>query len=211
MAVADPTAARPFPATATRAVVAAQAVLAVAAAASLLAAAIHAAVVPEHMMEWGEGNVPGWLPLAFAVSAALGLVWGVTAGRVGPTRAVLLTGLALNLLMVAAGVISRTVGLPGAEVEEVSAAWTVATLAEGIGVLACAWLLATPAARSRPRLRWPLVAGLTVAAVVVGAALVGPSEVLTHGRMLAVTFQPKGWLWGAANGALLLGLGRIRW
>ena len=108
-------------------------VLYAAAALSLLAALIHLWVAPEHFEEWwGYGAF-------FFVAAAAQLLYGPVLLR-WPTRAVLLWGIAGNLMIVALYLLTRTVGIPlfgpkAGEVEQIGFADVCATTSElGIGV-----------------------------------------------------------------------------
>jgi hypothetical protein len=170
-----------------------------AAGASILAAVIHGLVVPAHMMGYAHGEVPGWLPLAFAVSAALGLVWSATL-LAGLSRVWLGFGIALNATLAAAGLISRTVGLPGAGIEDPTGAWSAATFAEGLAlvlsVVLVSWGLAATW-RPRPARLAVVLAGMLAVSIVAGLALVGSAEVVEHGKMLAgwIWLFPDGWMW----------------
>ncbi|QKW37425.1 hypothetical protein HUT06_28285 [Actinomadura sp. NAK00032] len=91
----------------------------VAAAGSVLAALIHYAVVPEHLDEWWAYGV------FFSAIGMFQLIWAVLV-LTGDERPVLLSGLAVNLGVLALWAVSRTSGLPfGPEPGE----------AEGTGVL----------------------------------------------------------------------------
>lgn len=168
--------------------------------AAAYAAAVHAFVVPEHMMELAAGLAPGWLPLAFAVSAGVGFLYVLGIGAFGFSRQWLAVGLGLHALMAAAGILSRTWGLPGVGVEGPTRAWITATAAELIVAVLCAILLTTPA-RPGP---WT-VPGLVVVGVAIllaagiGLLLVGPSDVVEHSRMLARWMwrpvRPARWMW----------------
>ena len=86
---------------------------------SVLAAFIHYAVVPEHLDEWWVSGV------LFSAVAMFQLVWAVLA-YTGRERPMLLSGLAVNLGVIALWAVSRTAGLPfGPESGE----------AEAVGVL----------------------------------------------------------------------------
>lgn len=172
-----------------------------------VAAVIHAFVVPEHMMEAAEGAVPGWLPLAFAVTAGVGLVYALSLGWTAFQAGWLAVGIVLHGVMAAAGIISRTVGLPGAEVEGPTAVFLIAFTAELATVVLLAWLLLSPTPAIRPRLARRV--GLTVGAVLVLAAVVSVlmlPDAIDHAKMLGAWLwgrpRPDAWLWGYANGSL---------
>lgn len=165
---------------------------AVAVAASIGAGLIHLGLGPEHLDELGA---LGW---GFYVAAALQLGWaiGVLAvharharharplPRVGVTK-IAVAGILMNVAILAAWVVSRTVGLPTGEIpwvpEPVGRADLVSAVLEiAIVMIATAQvrtrittagLLAVPdRVRGRRRLA-PLVATLSVAAIIAGTAV----------------------------------------
>jgi hypothetical protein len=72
---------------------------------TLASAVIHAAVVPEHLREWGAAG-------AFFIAVALAqLAWGALIYR-RPTRRWLLEGVYGNAALVGIWLVSRTVGIP---------------------------------------------------------------------------------------------------
>lgn len=151
---------------------------------SIVAGAIHAYVTPEHVMEAQDHNVPAWLPLAFAAGAGGGLVYGYGLLATAATRAWLTGGILLTLPMVVLGFWSRTVGLPGAEVEPATPAWTVATLAE-LAVLVLAVLVLTAGRAGIRPSRGLAVGGAAVALALAAAAFLLVPDAWTHTQMLA--------------------------
>ena len=117
------------------------------AAASIAAAVIHFALGPEHVEELG------WLGLGFYLAGLLQLGWvGLAvaarargASATAAARAVIPAGIAINGSILAAWVVSRTVGLPaGAEPwtpEAIGISDTITALLEGALILglALAW------------------------------------------------------------------------
>lgn len=172
--------------TSTASPTAVQAGLTAAAAASLVAATIHAAVAPEHQMEYAAQEGAGWLPLAFAVSAVFGLMWAGALVWFGYSRPWLYVGAAGFAAMAGVGIWSRTVGF--GEVEAPSAIFLTALGAELAGLVLCALLLTQVPRLARferdqvaPRMWWLI--GLGLAAVAVTYAFVG-GEAIDHARML---------------------------
>jgi hypothetical protein len=191
------TPARPDTRTGARALTAADVGLLTAAALATVAAVIHAFVVPEHMMEAAEGNVPAWLPLAFAASAGVGLLYALSLGWTGFRPGWLGLGLTLNGVMAGAGIVSRTVGLPGADVEGPTAVFLVAIGAELAGAVILAWLLMSPTPNTQPRLARQvsvIVVAVLVLAAIASAVMV--PDAIDHAKMLALLLKPSGWLWG---------------
>jgi MFS family permease len=138
-------------------------VLYAAAALSLLAALIHLWVAPEHFEEWwGYGAF-------FVVAAAAQLLYGPVLLR-WPTRAVLLWGIAGNLMIVALYLLTRTVGIPlfgpkAGEVEQIGFADVCATTSElGLSIALGAALLR----EITPERRRTILLIVAVALVLVG-------------------------------------------
>lgn len=150
------------------------------AAASAAAGIIHAAVAPEHLDEWGA------LGSAFVVAAALQLGWAAAATR-GSTRRIgrldlTSTGLAINTAILVTWVVSRTVGVPLGNVEEIGRPDIVAGLLEATIVAA---LTADSRAKQTVRnlgewlapsaaIAWVPVVGVIFLATVLGLASGGP-------------------------------------
>jgi hypothetical protein len=118
----------------------------VAAIGSALAALVHYAVVPEHLSEWWAYGV------FFSAIGMFQLVWAVLACT-GSERPLLLSGLAVNLGVLALWAVSRTAGLPfGPEAGEAEAAGVLDVLS-GLAELALVGgiLLALRGPRSKAR------------------------------------------------------------
>jgi len=175
----------------------AQAVVLAAATLTIAAGLIHGLVAPHHVMEYAEGELPGWLPLAFALTAGAGLALGA-ALILGPvTRGLLVVVGASHAVMAAAGIASRTVGLPGAGVEATDPAWAVAVFCElAVTVLVVGLLVWGPGRVRLSRGRQLAALGLVVAAAVV-AVLVVP-DFLDHARMI-IRPTLAGWMWLASH------------
>lgn len=161
----------------------------------VVAAVLHAMIVPEHMMEYADGAMPGYVPALFALSAGYGLTWALAAARIGTSRAWLGFGAAGALAMIVCGVVSRTVGLPGAAVEPASGAFTLAIGAE-IVALTCGVFLLASGARARrvaPVRSYAFgMVGVAVAAFVVGYVLLQPAFADHVSHLLAGV---NGWMW----------------
>lgn len=116
-----------------------------AAAGSVLAALIHYAVVPEHLDEWWAYGV------FFSAVGMFQLIWAVLA-HTGDERPVLLSGLAVNLGVLALWAVSRTSGLPfGPEPGEAEAVGVLDVLSGAAElVLVAGILLALRGSRRRP-------------------------------------------------------------
>jgi hypothetical protein len=96
---------------------------------SVLAALIHYAVVPEHLSEWWSYGV------FFSAIGAFQLIWAVLA-YTGNERPLLLSGLAVNLGVLALWAVTRTAGLPfGPEAGEAEAVGALDVLS-GVAELA---------------------------------------------------------------------------
>jgi hypothetical protein len=147
---------------------------------STVAAIIHFAVSGEHFQEyWGFGVfmlVAAWLQLAWAVGVA-----------VRPSRPVLAAGAVLNAAVIAAYLVTRTVGdvigpTPH-EVEPVGFGDAFCTVCEALIVLAAVLLIARPLDRAVPRLRatGALSVAAALAAVLVSVSLLdgGPEMVMS--------------------------------
>ncbi|NKZ06918.1 hypothetical protein [Actinomadura latina] len=116
----------------------------VAAIGSVLAAFIHYAVVPEHVNEWWAYGV------FFSAVGMFQLVWAVLA-YTGKERPLLLSGLAVNLGVLALWVVSRTAGLPfGPESGEAEAVGVLDVLS-GVAELALVGGILLALRRSRPK------------------------------------------------------------
>jgi hypothetical protein len=111
------------------------------AAASAGAGAIHLAMVPSH---WGESAVEG---VGFAVFGWLQLLFAAIV-IVRPSRALLASGIALNVAAIATWIWSRTAGLPFGEhsghAESAGFVDVTCVVFEGVLLLACLGLLARP-------------------------------------------------------------------
>ncbi|HUQ43297.1 MAG TPA: hypothetical protein VM451_02640 [Candidatus Limnocylindria bacterium] len=145
-------------------------------AASAGAGIIHLALGPEHVDELGG------LGLGFYLAAGLQLGWSIAVaviltmrGASGAAwlRSLALTGIAINGAIVAAWVISRTVGLPAGEMP-----WVPEAIGrpDGVSVLLqlalvvglAAWLRGPLAGAASARLRHPVLAS-ALAVVLIGA------------------------------------------
>ncbi|MEU8342850.1 hypothetical protein SAMN05443665_100967 [Actinomadura meyerae] len=116
-----------------------------AAACSVLAALVHYAVVPEHLDEWWAYGV------FFSAIGMFQLMWAVLA-HTGDERPVLLSGLAVNLGVLALWAVSRTSGLPfGPEPGEAEPAGVLDVLSGAAElVLIAGIVLALRGSRRRP-------------------------------------------------------------
>jgi hypothetical protein len=168
-------------------------------AATLLAAMLHLWMVPEHMMDYVGGDVPGWLPLGFAATAVLGFVYAFALPYVAGTRRFIKAGIVLNAVMLAAGAWSRLAGLPGAHREPILGSWVTAMTAEAIALGVLLVLLVKFGQRAQladmPRL--PMLLAVTVAVALLAFTLVGPTA-FDHARMLAWNgwmIGPDRWMW----------------
>ena len=151
------------------------------AALSLCAAAIHFALVPAHADEWLG------LAVAFAVTgwAQAGLACALL---IRPSRALVLAGVGLQVAVLGAWAVSRTVGLPfgpdAGVTEAVDLVDLWAAALEAAFVFVAAMTLGAPA---RPRAAWtPLGIGTTTGALLLAgglttAAIASPSAVDHHG------------------------------
>ena len=134
-----------------------------AAALSLVAGIVHLWVMPEHLEEW-------WGYGAFFLVAAAAQVLYVPLLLSWPSRAVLLTGIAGNIAIVALYLLTRTTGIPlfgpeAGEVEGIGFADVCATTSElGIGVALGAALLR----EVTPEKRRTILLAVAVALVLVG-------------------------------------------
>jgi len=116
----------------------------VAAIGSVLAAFVHYAVVPEHLSEWWAFGV------FFSAIGMFQLIWAVLA-YTGNERPLLLSGLAVNLGVLALWVVSRTAGLPfGPEPGEAEAVGVLDVLS-GVAELALVGGILLALRRPRPK------------------------------------------------------------
>lgn len=112
---------------------------------SVLAALIHYAVVPEHLSEWWVYGV------FFSAVGMFQLIWAVLA-YTGNERPLLLTGLVVNLGVLALWAVSRTAGLPFGPDAGEAEAFGVLDVLSGVAELALIGgiLLALRGPRSTP-------------------------------------------------------------
>lgn len=138
------------------------------------AAAIHAAAAP---VDFAQDPLHGSL---FAVVAGAQALAGV-ALLVSGSRRVLVASAALSAGMIAAWVVSRTVGIPGIDVAEMEAVGVADTAATGFELLVIATALAVVLSRSRvtarlllPATAWLSIVAFGIVAVAVPTVSAGP-------------------------------------
>jgi hypothetical protein len=105
---------------------------------SLTAATVHAGLAPEHL-----GHA-AWLGAGFVVAAVLQTAWSLLALR-GLDGRLVAAGVLVNLALVGAWLVSRTVGLPGLAVEP---AGVLDVLTVGVELALCGLLVRIPRAQT---------------------------------------------------------------
>lgn len=160
------------------------------------AGAIHTLVSAEHIMQYAEGMIPGYLALGFTLAAGVGLVYAMSLLAVTVTRGWLVAGIILHAPMAAIGLWSRTVGLPGAELEGPTVLWGLATFSEVAVLMAATFLLVWGPKRIRLSRRQVLTA-VVLAALAAGVGFLAAPQVLDHISQMGQPFlaTPAGWMW----------------